>query len=168
MQDEICATLGGRAAEQVVFGNISTGALSDLERVTKQAQAMVTIYGLNEKVGNISYYDSSGQSEYSFGKPYSEQTAKVIDEEISNIIETQYQRAIQILNDNRDKLDALAQKLLDKEDIFREDLELIFGKRAWDPELTEQPVSSSEEVIAEQQSGTEEATTPENTTNTEV
>ena len=168
MQDEICATLGGRAAEQVVFGNISTGALSDLERVTKQAQAMVTIYGLNEKVGNISYYDSSGQSEYSFGKPYSEQTAKVIDEEISNIIETQYQRAIQILNDNRDKLDALAQKLLDKEVIFREDLELIFGKRAWDPELTEQPVSSSEEVIAEQQSGTEEATTPENTTNTEV
>lgn len=168
MQDEICATLGGRAAEQVVFGNISTGALSDLGRVTKQAQAMVTIYGLNEKVGNISYYDSSGQSEYSFGKPYSEQTAKVIDEEISNIIETQYQRAIQILNDNRDKLDALAQKLLDKEVIFREDLELIFGKRAWDPELTEQPVSSSEEVIAEQQSGTEEATTPENTTNTEV
>ena len=142
MLDEICATLGGRAAEQVVFGNISTGALSDLERVTKQAQAMVTFYGLNDKVGNISYYDSSGQSEYNFGKPYSEQTAKVIDEEISKLIETQYQRAVNILTENRDKLDALAQKLLDKEVIFREDLEEIFGKRAWDPELTEKPVSS--------------------------
>ena len=142
MLDEICATLGGRAAEQVVFGNISTGALSDLERVTKQAQAMVTIYGLNDKVGNISYYDSSGQSEYNFGKPYSEQTAKVIDEEISKLIETQYQRAVSILTENRDKLDALAQKLLDKEVIFREDLEEIFGKRAWDPELTEKLVSS--------------------------
>ena len=142
MLDEICATLGGRAAEHAVFGNISTGALSDLERVTKQAQAMVTIYGLNDKVGNISYYDSSGQSEYNFGKPYSEQTAKVIDEEISKLIETQYQRAVSILTENRDKLDALAQKLLDKEVIFREDLEEIFGKRAWDPELTEKPVSS--------------------------
>ncbi|WP_312083479.1 ATP-dependent zinc metalloprotease FtsH [Epilithonimonas hominis] len=142
MLDEICATLGGRAAEQAVFGNISTGALSDLERVTKQAQAMVTIYGLNDKVGNISYYDSSGQSEYNLGKPYSEQTAKVIDEEISKLIETQYQRAVSILTENRDKLDALAQKLLDKEVIFREDLEEIFGKRAWDPELTEKPVSS--------------------------
>ncbi len=142
MLDEICATLGGRAAEQAVFGNISTGALSDLERVTKQAQAMVTIYGLNDKVGNISYYDSSGQSEYSSGKPYSEQTAKLIDEEISKLIETQYIRAVNILTENRDKLDALAQKLLDKEVIFREDLEEIFGKRAWDPELTEKPVSS--------------------------
>ncbi len=141
MSDEICATLGGRAAEEAVFGNISTGALSDLERVTKQAQAMVTIYGLNDKVGNISYYDSSGQSEYSFGKPYSEETAKVIDQEISGIIETQYQRALQILRDNREKLDALATKLLEKEVIFREDLEEIFGQRAWDPELTEHPVS---------------------------
>ncbi|WP_028121977.1 ATP-dependent zinc metalloprotease FtsH [Epilithonimonas tenax] len=142
MLDEICATLGGRAAEQAVFGNISTGALSDLERVTKQAQAMVTIYGLNDKVGNISYYDSSGQSEYSFGKPYSEQTAKLIDEEISKLVETQYARAVHILTENRDKLDALATKLLEKEVIFREDLEEIFGKRAWDPELTEKPVSS--------------------------
>lgn len=142
MLDEICATLGGRAAEQAVFGNISTGALSDLERVTKQAQAMVTIYGLNDKVGNISYYDSSGQSEYSFGKPYSEQTAKLIDEEISKLVETQYERAVNILTENRDKLDALANKLLEKEVIFREDLEEIFGKRAWDPELTEKPVSS--------------------------
>lgn len=141
MNDELCATLGGRAAEQVIFGNISTGALSDLERVTKQAQAMVTIYGLNEKVGNISYYDSSGQSEYNFGKPYSESTAKMIDEEISKIVEFQYQRAIQILSENRDKLDALATKLLEKEVIFREDLELIFGERAWDPELSVSPNS---------------------------
>jgi len=144
MHDELCATLGGRAAEQAVFGNISTGALSDLERVTKQAQAMVTIYGLNDKVGNISYYDSSGQSEYNFGKPYSEQTAKMIDEEISKIIETQYQRALTILTENRDKLDALAAKLLEKEVIFREDLEEVFGKRAWDPELTEHPVSNTQ------------------------
>lgn len=163
MYDELCATLGGRAAEQTIFGNISTGALSDLERVTKQAQAMVTIYGLNEKVGNISYYDSSGQSEYSFGKPYSEQTAKMIDEEISIIIETQYKRALQILEENKDKLDALAAKLLEKEVIFREDLEEIFGERAWDPELTEHPVSNShkgetppeEEVIVAPEPGTQ-------------
>ena len=143
MLDEMCATLGGRAAEEVAFGNISTGALSDLERVTKQAQAMVTIYGLSENIGNISYYDSSGQSEYSFGKPYSEETAKKIDVEIKDIIENQYKRAVTILHENRDKLDALAQKLLEKEVIFREDLEDIFGKRAWDPELTERPVTEA-------------------------
>lgn len=142
MLDEMCATLGGRAAEQVVFNNISTGALSDLEKVTKRAQAMVTVYGLNDKIGNISYYDSSGQSEYNFGKPYSEQTAKIIDEEISKMVETQYQRAIKILTDNRDKLEALAGKLLDKEVIFREDLEEIFGKRAWEPEIAESKVNS--------------------------
>ena len=156
MLDEICATLGGRAAEEVAFGNISTGALSDLERVTKQAQAMVTIYGLSENIGNISYYDSSGQSEYSFGKPYSEETAKKIDVEIKDIIENQYKRAVTILQENRDKLDALAQKLLEKEVIFREDLEEIFGKRAWDPELTERPVT---EAVVEN--------TPENTSSEE-
>ena len=145
MLDEMCATLGGRAAEQTIFNNISTGALSDLERVTKQAQAMVTIYGLSENIGNISYYDSSGQSEYSFGKPYSEETAKKIDVEIKEIIENQYQRAIRILTENKDKLDALAGKLLEKEVIFREDLEEIFGKRAWDPELTEKPLNTQVE-----------------------
>ena len=137
MLDEMCATLGGRAAEQVVYNNISTGALSDLEKVTKRAQAMVTIYGLNDKIGNISYYDSSGQSEYNFGKPYSEHTAKTIDEEISKLVENQYQRAIKILTENKDKLEALAGKLLEKEVIFREDLEEIFGKRAWEPEEKE-------------------------------
>lgn len=146
MLDEMCATLGGRAAEEVILGNISTGALSDLERVTKQAQAMVTIYGLNERVGNLSYYDSSGQSEFNFGKPYSEETARVIDAEISKMIEIQYLRAKEILRANIDKLHALAGKLLEKEVIFREDLEEIFGKRAWDPELTEQPITAAQEI----------------------
>ena len=157
MLDEICATLGGRAAEQVAFGNISTGALSDLERVTKQAQAMVTIYGLSENIGNISYYDSSGQSEYSFGKPYSEETAKKIDVEIKDIIENQYKRAVTILHENRDKLDALAQKLLEKEVIFREDLEEIFGKRAWDPELTERPVTEAVVENTQENTSSEES-----------
>lgn len=143
MLDELCATLGGRAAEQVIFNNISTGALSDLESVTKRAQAMVTVYGLSPTIGNISYYDSSGQSEYNFGKPYSEETANKIDVEIKSIIENQYERAVNILTENKDKLDALANKLLEKEVIFREDLEDIFGKRAWDPELTERPVTST-------------------------
>lgn len=154
MLDEMCATLGGRAAEQVIFNNISTGALSDLERVTKQAQAMVTIYGLSENIGNISYYDSSGQSDYSFNRPYSEETATKIDAEIKFIIENQYQRAISILTDNKDKLDILANKLLEKEVIFREDLEEIFGKRAWDPELTEQPL---QEELNKEQDSTQEA-----------
>ncbi len=129
MLDEMCAALGGRAAEKVVFDKISTGALSDLEKVTKQARAMVTIYGLSEKVGNLTYYDSSGQSEYGFTKPYSEQTAELIDKEISDIIETQYKRAIKILKDNKDKLTELAEVLLEKEVIFKDNLEKIFGKR---------------------------------------
>ena len=146
MLDEMCATLGGRAAEQVVYNNISTGALSDLEKVTKRAQAMVTIYGLNDKIGNISYYDSSGQSEYNFGKPYSEHTAKTIDEEISKLIENQYQRAIRILSENKEKLEALADKLIEKEVIFKEDLEEIFGKRAWEPEEKEsRPIENEPE-----------------------
>lgn len=148
--DEMCSLLGGRAAEQVALGNYSTGAQNDLERAYKQANAMVTIYGLSEKVGHLSYYDSSGQADYSFSKPYSEKTAEVIDEEIKAFIDHQYHRAITILTNNRDKLDALAQKLLDKEVIFREDLEEIFGKRAWDPELTEKPVTQSVETESPQ------------------
>ncbi|MBA9074481.1 cell division protease FtsH [Flavobacterium gossypii] len=131
MLDEMCATMGGRAAEKVTFNRISTGALSDLEKVTKQARAMVTIYGLNDKLGNITYYDSSGQSEYNFSKPYSEDTAKVIDKEISELIEGQYQRAIKILEENKDKLNQLADILIEKEVIFKDDLEAIFGKRAF-------------------------------------
>lgn len=132
MLDEMCATMGGRAAEKVVFDRISTGALSDLEKVTKQARAMVTIYGLNEKLGNVTYYDSSGQSEYNFSKPYSEDTARIIDKEISNLIEEQYQRAITLLEENRDKLLKLADILIEKEVIFKDDLEDIFGKRPFD------------------------------------
>lgn len=137
MLDEMCATMGGRAAEQIMFGKISTGALSDLEKVTKQAYAMVQIYGLNERVGNISYYDSSGQSDYNFSKPYSEMTAQTIDEEVSKIIEGAYQRAQDLLSDNKEKLEALAKKLLEKEVIFKEDLVDIIGPRPWDEEKTE-------------------------------
>ncbi len=138
MLDEMCATMGGRAAERVVFDKISTGALSDLEKVTKQARAMVTVYGLNDKIGNITYYDSSGQSEYNFSKPYSEDTAMIIDKEISLLIEGQYQRAIQILNENKDKLNLLADILIEKEVIFKDDLEAIFGKRSFDKNLMEE------------------------------
>ncbi|GLB50884.1 ATP-dependent zinc metalloprotease FtsH [Neptunitalea sp. Y10] len=134
MLDEMCATMGGRAAEKVMFDKISTGALSDLEKVTKQAKAMVTIYGLNDKLGNITYYDSSGQSDYNFSKPYSEETAQVIDKEISEIIEGQYLRAIKILEENKDKLTQLANQLLEKEVIFKDDLEIIFGKRPFEKE----------------------------------
>lgn len=139
MLDELAATMGGRAAEKVVFGDISTGALSDLERVTKQATAMVSIYGLNDKIGNISYYDSSGQNEYGFSKPYSEETAKIIDEEISKIIETQYQRAQSILTSHRNQLDQLAKKLLEKEVIFRDDLVEIFGEREFEENSNIEP-----------------------------
>lgn len=132
MLDEMCATMGGRAAEKVIFDKISTGALSDLEKVNKQARAMVTVYGLNDTLGNITYYDSSGQSEYNFSKPYSEDTAKLIDKEISSLIEGQYQRAIDLLTENKSKLTQLADLLCEKEVIFREDLEDIFGKRPFD------------------------------------
>ncbi len=129
MLDEMCATLGGRAAEKVMFDKISTGALSDLEKVTKQARAMVSVYGLNDAIGNLTYYDSTGQSEYNFSKPYSEETAQKIDHEISGIIEKQYARAIEILNLSKDKLIELAERLLEKEVIFKDDLETILGKR---------------------------------------
>jgi ATP-dependent Zn protease len=133
MLDEMCSLLGGRAAEKVMFNKVSTGALSDLERVTKQAQAMVTIFGLNDRLGNISYYDS-GSGEYAFQKPYSEHTAQIIDEEISKMIEGQFERAVDILKKNQDKLERLAAQLLEKEVIFKEDLETIFGKRQWEKE----------------------------------
>ena len=132
--DEMCAALGGRAAESIIFNKISTGALSDLEKVTKQAMAMVTIYGLDEKIGNISYYDSQNQG-YGFTKPYSEETAKIIDQEIKKIIDGQYERAKAILKKHEDKLHQLANKLLETEVIFKEDLEVIFGKRPFEKEV---------------------------------
>jgi cell division protease FtsH len=140
--DEMCATMGGRAAEKIIFDTISTGALSDLEKVTKQARAMVTVYGLNDKIGNVTYYDSSGQSEYGFTKPYSEVTAQTIDKEISDLIEGQYQRAIAILKKNKDKLAKLAERLLEKEVIFKDDLEEVFGKRPFDKEVESKETES--------------------------
>jgi cell division protease FtsH len=137
MLDEMCAALGGRAAEKVIFDKISTGALSDLEKVTKQARAMVTVYGLSDKIGNLTYYDSSGQNEYGFTKPYSERTAELIDKEISDLIEKQYTRAIKLLEENKDKLTELANVLLEKEVIFKDNLEKIFGKRDFDKPETE-------------------------------
>jgi cell division protease FtsH len=134
MFDEMTATLGGRASEEVIFGKVSTGALNDLERVTKQAFNMVAFFGLNEKIGNISYYDSTGQQEYSFHKPYSEKTAELIDQEIKVMVEKAYQRAIGLLKEHREELEKLAARLLEKEVIFSEDLEEIFGKRIWDEE----------------------------------
>ncbi|MEC8724136.1 MAG: peptidase M41, partial [Bacteroidota bacterium] len=147
MLDEMCAALGGRAAEKVIFNKVSTGALSDLEKVTKQARAMVTVYGLSDKVGNLTYYDSSGQNEYGFTKPYSEQTAELIDKEISDIIEKQYQRAIELLKKHKDKLVQLAEVLLKDEVIFKDNLETIFGKR---------PFKVSETEISKEQSQEEE------------
>ncbi|MDP5230502.1 MAG: ATP-dependent zinc metalloprotease FtsH [Cellulophaga sp.] len=144
MQDEMCATLGGRAAEKVIFNKISTGALSDLEKVTKQARAMVTIYGLNDKIGNLTYYDSSGQDSYGFSKPYSEQTAQTIDKEISILIEEQYDRAVALLEKHKDKLTTLAQRLLEKEVIFKDDLEKIFGKRPFDKDIAEETANKEE------------------------
>ena len=134
MLDEMCATLGGRAAEKIIFNKISTGALSDLEKVTKQARGMVTVYGLSDKIGNLTYYDSSGQSDNGFTKPYSEKTAELIDSEISEIVEKQYSRASDLLDSHKDKLTELAEVLLEKEVIFRDDLEKIFGKRPFQVE----------------------------------
>tara|TARA_R110002073_G_scaffold14998_1_gene60091 strand:+ start:9967 stop:11985 length:2019 start_codon:yes stop_codon:yes gene_type:complete len=148
MLDEMCAALGGRAAEKIIYNKISTGALSDLEKITKQARAMVTVYGLNEKLGNITYYDSSGQSDYNFSKPYSEETARLIDQEISKLIEEQYKRAQEILIKHKKELTILAKLLLEKEVIFSDDLVKIFGKRPFIKEPLVQKVvkSDSEEV----------------------
>lgn len=136
--DEMCATLGGRAAEEVCLGKISTGASNDLERVTKQALAMVTYFGMSERLSNLSYYDSTGQ-DFGFSKPYSEDTAKLIDAEVKRIIDTQYERAKEILRNNKEGHAKLAQILLDREVIYTEDVEQIFGKRPW--------VSRSEEIL---------------------
>jgi AFG3 family protein len=132
--DEMCSALGGRASEEIQFGKVSTGALNDLEKVTKQAYAMVAYFGLSEKIGNISYFDSTGQSEYAFTKPYSEKRAEIIDQEVSDLIESQYIRAQKILKENSSGLNQLAEYLLEKEVIFTEDLENIFGKRRSSPE----------------------------------
>lgn len=142
IMDEICAALGGRAAEEVTFGAVSTGALSDLEKITKQAYASVAVFGLNDEIGNVSYYDSSGNSEYSFQKPYSEKTAELIDKEVKKMIDAAYHRTYSLLKSNKEKLDALASTLLEKEVIFKDDLERIFGKRQWDAEENDKLLNS--------------------------
>ncbi|MFM7596062.1 MAG: ATP-dependent zinc metalloprotease FtsH [Flavobacteriales bacterium] len=148
--DQMCSALGGRAAEELMFSKISTGALSDLEKVTKQAYAMVSIYGLNKRVGNISFYDSQGRD--AFTKPYADETAKIIDEEVSILIESQYKRALTILTENKEKLELLADKLLVDEVIFKENLEEIFGKRPWEPaEFIEDKEHLAEETVEEQE-----------------
>ena len=153
--DQMCSALGGRAAEELIFSKISTGALSDLEKITKQAYAMVSIYGLNKRVGNISFYDSQGRD--AFTKPYSDETAKIIDEEVSLLIESQYQRALKILTENKDKLEQLAEKLLIDEVIFKENLEDIFGKRQWEPaEIVEEKENAPDTSVV---SGEESAST---------
>ncbi len=144
--DEMCSALGGRAAEELTFGRISSGAQNDLEKITKQAYAMVSIFGMSEKVGNVSFYDSTGQNDYTFTKPYSEKTAELIDAEVKIIIDEQYQRALKVLKDNKEGHTKLANLLLEREVIFSEDLEQIFGKRPWDKtnELAENGSNGSE------------------------
>ena len=144
--DEICAALGGRAAEKLIFNQISTGALSDLEKVTRQARSIVSVYGLNDTVGNVTYYDSTGQSENSFTKPYSEKTAQIIDQEISNIIEVQYKRACDLLKKNKSKLTQLAERLLEKEVIFKDDLSTILGKRPFGKDQNPKKSADNKEI----------------------
>ncbi|MBO4804864.1 MAG: ATP-dependent zinc metalloprotease FtsH [Paludibacteraceae bacterium] len=151
--DEMCATLGGRAAEDLVFGRVSTGAMNDLERTTKQAYAMIAYFGMSDKLKNICYYDSTGSAEFSFGKPYSEETAKLIDDEVKALINVQYERAKQILSENREGHEQLAQLLIEREVIFAEDLERIFGKRPWP--------SRADELLAEQETDSKEGQTEE-------
>ena len=155
MYHEMIATLGGRAAEQLIFGHISTGALSDLEKVTKQATAMVAYYGLDERIGNRSYYDSTGQQDYSLTKPFSDKTAEIIDEQVSQLIESAYQEALRILGDNLDGLTQLANKLIDKEVVFGDDLEMIFGKRPWVKEEIDFPKESQQAADSGQQAETD-------------
>ena len=142
LMDEMCMTLGGRAAEEIIFGKISTGALSDLERVTKVAYSIVTVYGMNDKIGNISFYDSK-QNDYAFSKPYSDATAKVIDEEVKKIVDEAYERTKQLLTDKKEQLETVAKELLEKEIIFQSDLEDLIGKRPFERQTTYQAFTNN-------------------------
>ena len=157
--DEMCMALGGRAAEEIIFGKISTGALSDLERVTKMAYSIVTVYGMNDKIGNISFYDSKQQSEYSFNKPYSEATAKTIDEEVKKLVDGAYQRTKALLEDKKEQLEILAKELLEKEIIFQSDLEGLIGKRPFETQTSYEAFTSNGQVNKE----TEAVKEPEET-----
>ncbi|MEO1023904.1 MAG: peptidase M41, partial [Bacteroidota bacterium] len=170
--DTMCMTLGGRAAEEIIFGKISTGALSDLERITKMAYGMVVNYGMNERIGNISFYDSK-QNDYAFNKPYSEATAKIIDEEVKKIIDDAYQRTKDLLIEKKEELEILAKELLEKEILFQSDLETLIGKRPFDEQTTYEAFtngSKTQEEEVEEVEPVEEATVsdseqPEKATN---
>lgn len=159
--DQMCSILGGRAAEEVTFGQISTGAQNDLERATKQAYAMVSIFGMSDKIGNLSYYDSSGQSDFSFTKPYSEKTAELIDSEVKGLVESAYARAKQLLGEHKNQHSEVAELLLEREVIFSDDLEKILGKRPWKDEeeeaetLQEKEAEKNEETVSEQEKNTD-------------
>ena len=161
MMDEMAATIGGRVAEEIVNGRISTGALSDLEKLTKQAYAMVKYFGMSPEIGNISYYDSTGQSEFSFGKPYSEKTAELMDAEVKKLVEQAHRTAMQVLTENREGFEKLAALLLDREVVFSEDLEAIFGPRKGgiDPNklLKEEPAAPEQPEEEKKEDGTEDA-----------
>ncbi|HAG16833.1 MAG TPA: cell division protein FtsH [Bacteroidales bacterium] len=168
MFDEMAATLGGRAAEKVIYKKVSTGALNDLEKVTRQAFNMVAYFGLNEKIGNISFYDSSGQPEYQFNKPFSEKTAEIIDSEVQILVEKAYQTAVKLLEENEEGLRKLAHVLIEKEVIFREDLVAVFGERKWDlgkehiSMITENGVDTKTIALIEDSTKTEDKTEEEN------
>lgn len=158
--DEMCATLGGRASEDLTFGKISTGALNDLERTNKQAYAMIAYYGMSDKLQNLCYYDSSGQSAYSFSKPYSEETAKLIDDEVKKLIAEQYERAKAILTEHKEGLAELAKILIEREVIFADDLEKIFGKRPWASRTEELMEANAKSKEAEKEDMEEETEKP--------
>nr|HAD53071.1 peptidase M41 [Algoriphagus sp.] len=145
--DEMCMTLGGRAAEEIIFGKISTGALSDLERITKMAYSIVSVYGMNEKLGNVSFYDSKSDG-YKMTKPYSEATAEMIDQEVHKLIEFAYQRTLELLRDKRNELETLAKELLEKEILFQSDLEKLIGKRPFAKETTYQAYTNKKDLVA--------------------
>ena len=167
MFDELTSLMAGRAAEEVVFGKISTGALNDMERATKMAQSLVVYYGMSPEVGNISYYDSTGQNNYGFTKPFSEKTAEKIDSEVRRIVEEAYSTAKRLITEHREQLDELAGQLFEKEVLFREDLERIYGKRPWEEE-PKQIESSEPSEIAEKNEQPEQSENTENSDNSET
>jgi cell division protease FtsH len=157
--DEMCMTFGGRASEEIVFGKISTGALSDLERITKMAYSMVTVYGMNKEIGNISFFDSK-QSEYAFNKPYSEATAEKIDVEAKKIIDDAYERTKKLLQDHRDHLEVIAKELLEKEILFQSDLERLIGKRPFAAQTTYQKFTNGQPAAGEKTAPAEKKEEP--------
>jgi cell division protease FtsH len=146
--DQICMTLGGRAAEEIFFGKISTGASNDLQQITRIAYSMVTAYGMNSKVGNVSYYDPS--QENTFTKPYSEETGKIIDHEVRGIIEDAYQRTLQLLRDKKEAVEILAKELLAKEVLHKSDVEILIGKRPFEEKKIVEVEAAPEVAITEE------------------